>query len=393
MRFSTTAPALALAVAATVALAACSGGSTGGSSAAAGKSQTLQVGMIDSLTGAASQAGTTDVCGAKVAVAAINDGKTANTSGVKVDLAVEDDQTNPSTGAAAASKLTSQGRQIFVGGATSAGVLATLPIIDDAGGMSTGGTSKAEEFLSGGKLLVRLNSDVNADAVGVAALAQSFKPTKVDMVYANNAFGTGAMQGLQTDLVKGIALKTISVDATQTNFDSVMSTINQDNPDVVVLALTGNPPISFWRAAKTAGLKAKIISWVGVLVNSYLQPSAGATDGVYGIDMYQTFFDNAANKAFLSEFTKYSPSIPECKGLVVDKGGALSYSQVLLVAQAAAKTGSSDPATLRKAIVAGTWDMPQGTVTFQANGQAQSKYTAVVGKEVDGKPGLVDYPF
>jgi branched-chain amino acid transport system substrate-binding protein len=392
MRSRITAPVVAVALASAVLLAGCTA-SGGGSTDSASTKQTLKVGMIDALTGGISQAGTADVCGAKIAIKAINSGVTDGTEGVKIDLAIEDDQSNPSTGAAAASKLTSEGRQLFVGGASSTQVLATLPIIDDAGGLDMGGTSQAEEVLSGGKLVVRLNADVQANAKAVAALVESFTPTSVEMVYANNAFGTGAFAGVKADLDPDIHFKGISVDGAQTNFDAVISTLNQDAPDVVVMALTGNPPISFYRAVANAKLSAKVVSYVGVLADSYLTPSGGATNGVYGIDNYESFFDNAANKAFLSTFKKDAPGIAECKGIVPDKQSALTYSQLLLLAQAALKTGSADPVKLRAAMLKGSWKLPQGTVTFGSNGQAKGTYAAIVGKQIDGEPALVEYKY
>jgi branched-chain amino acid transport system substrate-binding protein len=372
-------------------LTACSGTAGAGSSSAARSGGTLQVGMIDSLTGAVSQAGTADVCGAKIAVKAIDAGMTAGTGGWKVDLQIEDDQSNPSTAAAAASKLTSAGRQIFVGGAASTSVLATLPIIDDAGGLHTGGTSKAEEFLSGGKLLVRVNSDVSSDAKAVSKLVEGFSPKSVDLVAVNSAYGQGAEQGVKANLDPSIRLKTISVEATQSNFDAIVSTINQDDPDVVLFALVGNAGISFMRAAANVGLTAKVVSYAGTLVGSYLEPSGGATDGVYGLDTYESFLDNKANKTFVAAFDKYGPPIAECKGIVPDHQSGITYSQVLLVAQAANKSRSSDPAKLHATMLAGAWQLPPGTIRFGTNGQAIARYITIVGKEVGGKPSLVEY--
>jgi ABC-type branched-subunit amino acid transport system substrate-binding protein len=171
----------------------------------------------------------------------------------------------------------------------------------------------------------------------------------------------------------------------------VITTINQDKPDAVLIAIGGNPAIAFMRAAANASVTSKIVAYSGVLVGSYLKPGAGATNGVISADTYETFFKNAANSAFLKQFDSYSGAIAECKGLVPDKQSALTYSQVLLVTQAAKKANSADPATLRKTIIAGTWNLPSGSTTFQLNGQANQKYANIIGKDVDGKPALVEY--
>ncbi|MCU1480689.1 MAG: branched-chain amino acid transporter, periplasmic binding protein [Subtercola sp.] len=383
--------ALGSGIALALALSACSG-STGGDASSSGAANTLQIGMIDSLTGSGATGGTSNQCSALIAEQAINAGDTAATSGWKVDLTIVDDQTNPAISASQATNLTSAGTQLFVGGTLSSTILAAMPIIDAAGGLHTGGTSKSVDFLKSGTNVVRLNDSNTQSAVASADQLKQLGIKSVVIVADKGAYGEGGATALTQNLGGDVQATTVVVDPTQNNFDPVITQISSAKPDAVVAVLAGGAHLdSFFKSVHDSGLDVKSIGFASTITGATLAPSNGAIDGVITTSIYDPSFDNPANDAYKAAFAKYAPTINECSGKSPEFQGALTWSQILLLAQAAAKTGSSDPSTLRQAIVAGSWNLPQGAVTFGSDGQANGTYQALIGAEIDGKPSLAPY--
>ncbi|HWK29603.1 MAG TPA: ABC transporter substrate-binding protein [Solirubrobacter sp.] len=361
-----------------------SSSSDSSSSASDGGTITAKLGMIDSLTGLTAGAGTANACGAQVAVKAVNAGKTQGTDGVKLDLSLVDDQSTPAVAAQDATKLTSQGIKLFVGGSNSATVLAAMPIINDAGGMHTGGTSKSPDFLTAGKYVVRINSDSAQDSRAVADFVDGRSPKSVTFVAARGAFGEGAVTAVKADIDPSIKAKTVYVGETATNFDAVITDLVKSKPDVVVF-IFGNSgqQVAWMRDWQQSGLKSTLVAYPGNLGGSTAEAAGGAADGVITLDIYAPFFENEANTTLLDAFKAYGGSIGECKGKTVDRQFGLTYAQVLLMAQAISKAKSTDPAKLRETMLANTWSLPQGDVKFQPNGQVDGQYTTFVGKGTD----------
>jgi branched-chain amino acid transport system substrate-binding protein len=360
----------------------------GSSGAGGGGPLTVKLGMIDSLTGLTAGAGTANACGAQVAVKAINAGKTAGTEGVEVDLSLEDDQSTPAVAARAATKLTSQGIKLFVGGSNSATVLAAMPIINDAGAMHTGGTSKSPDFLTAGKYVVRINSDSGQDGKAVSDFVNGKSPKSVTFVAARGAFGEGAVTAVKAGIDPGTTSKTIFVGETSTNFDSVITDLVRSKPDVVVF-IFGNSgqQVAWMRDWQQSGLKSTLVAYPGNLGGSTAQAAGGAATGIITLDIYAPFFDNAANTTLQDAFKAYSGDVGECKGKTVDRQFGLTYAQVLLMAQATAKAKSADPAKVRETMLGGTWSLPEGDVKFQPNGQVDGQYSTFVGEGTE----LVEY--
>jgi ABC-type branched-subunit amino acid transport system substrate-binding protein len=377
-----------IAVATTAGCGASSGGdgSSGGGGASAG---ILKVGMIDSLTGPTAIAGQADVCGAKIAADAIN--KDGVVPGKKIQLTVEDDQSTPSTGTQAATKLTGQGINLFVGGSISTTVLAELPIFKDSGALHMGGTTKAEEFFSAGARVARLNSDSAQDGKVISKLLNTaIKPKSIVFVATEGAFGEGAVKAIRSGLTSSTQVKgTTYIAADETNFGPILTQVAQKRPDAVVWLIYGNQqPVAFMREYKRSGLKAPSVAGAGILTSSLVRAAGGAADGVISADLYADFLDNPANGTLRSAFSKYSGAHGECKGKPIDKQVALSYAQLLVLAQAAAKAKSSDPAAIRSTLVAGVWPLPEGDVRFSQEGQAKASYTLIEGQ---GGKGVVQY--
>lgn len=341
----------------------------------------LTVGFIDSQTGPVAVAGNADVCGAWIAVDAINAGGGVN--GKPLGLTVADDQSRPAVAAQAASRLTGNGIKFFAGGSISSTVLAALPILKDAGALSMGGTTKAAQFFQSGALAIRLNSDNDQDGASIAGYASKVLHAKsIAFVALQGAYGEGALESIKAGLGPNSKItRTFFTPQDATNFQSIVTSIAAEKPDAVVFAIFGDAqPISFMRQYKQAGITAPLIAAAGVLTSSLVRVAGGAAEGVVSADLWVSELDDPANRTMIAAFDKYKAAHRECADKPIDKQVVVSYGQVLLLAQAIDKTKSTDPKTVRDTIMANTWDLPQGNVSFLSTGQAKVSYDMLVGK-------------
>lgn len=346
-----------------------------------GASSALDIGIVDALTGTAAVSGTADVCGARIAVDAINERGGVN--GEKIALKVADNQSNPAFAAQAASNLTEEGVKYFVGGSISSTVLSMLPIIADADGLHAGGTTKAAEILSSGAKVFRLNSDNSQDGAGIAEyVSKTLGARRVAYVSLQGAYGEGALKAIQAALPADVEIvNSYFAPAETTNFQSIVTSLNADNPDAVIFAIFGNAqPVAFMRAYKQGGPAAQLLAAAGVLTESIAQSAGGSADGVISADLWLAGIDSAANATLKQEYDNRKGAIAECANSPLDKQVAITYAQVDLLAQAIAKAQSDDVETVHKAILEGSWELPQGTVRFRDDGQAIVNYHMIVGK-------------
>lgn len=355
---------------------------TAGMFACTGAAHALDIAIVDALTGSAAVSGTADVCGAKIAVEVVN--ARGGVAGEQLTLKVADNQSNPAFAAQAASGLTDQGVKYFVGGSISSTVLSMLPIIADAKGLHSGGTTKAAEILSSGALVYRLNSDNSQDGKSIADyVSKTMGAKRIAYVSLQGAYGEGALKSIQDSLEPGAEIvKTYFAPAETTNFQSIVTSLNADKPDAVIFAIFGNAqPVAFMRAYKQGGPDAPLVAAAGVLTESIAQSAGGAADGVISADLWLAGLDSPANEALKKEYEARKGAVAECATSPLDKQVAITYAQVDLLAQAIAKAGSTDVETVHKTVLDGTWELPQGKVTFRDDGQAVVEYHMIVGKD------------
>lgn len=362
-------------------LAACSRNDTpsGGGGATSGGTK-VDVGVIEDQTGTAATAGQENVCGIKIANDALAAGELP---GSAVTLHVEDSQTTPAVAAQAATKLTGQGIKLFVGGTGTNTLLAQIPIINSVGGLTTGGVTKATQILSDAKYGFRLNGDTNHDSQTIATYLKELGVSSVAFLVEEGTFGAGVASGIKALLPSSIqVVDTVTVPIGATDLTSAVTQLKSENPGAIVWGLSGTAgPVAILRELKQQDVKAVDVPGAGLLSGSVVQAAGSAADGVTGFEVWSPTTDNAANDALAKQYKKYAPKHQECQGKTLDKQVALSYSQLALLAAAIKKSGSTDPATIRKTVVGNSWSLPQGTVTFDETGQAQVEYTKYTAKD------------
>jgi branched-chain amino acid transport system substrate-binding protein len=336
--------------------------------------------MIDSATGEVAGAGTADMCGAQVAVAAIN-GR-GGVLGRKLALTIADDQSTPAVAAQQAQKLTSQGIRLFVGGSTSTDILAAMPYFKSTSSFFTGGTTKSSDVLNYDKLTVRVNSSSAQDMAWSAKYLDShYRAGTLVMIGLTGTFTQGEFQDLAADVDHSHFKKIVTIYApdTTTAWASFISKAQADNPSVIVTAIYGtDQPVAWFRQAYSAGLKVPEFGAPSILSSTVITESGkAATAGLVSADSWVTYIKNASENTLEGDYQKYASKSSYCgKYSFAEEGKQMetTYGQVEVLAQGIVKAKSTDPASIRKAIIGSTFQLPSGPMTFAPSGQGSQSY-------------------
>jgi branched-chain amino acid transport system substrate-binding protein len=354
---------------------------------ASAQQKDLHVGVMESLTGPVALAGTSNACGFRIAADMLaSEGRPKD---YKFVLHLEDDQSKPAAAVQAITKLTSEGITLFLGGTSTFTVMSVLPLFNDAGALYTGGVVKSDDLLKTDGHILRLNSSTAMDGAIIADYAANkLGAKKIAFVALQGAYADGALAAIKAALPEGSEISdTFILPVETSNFQPVLTSLASAKPDAVIYGIFGTTQsVALLRQYKQANLGIPLIATSGTLNISTTKAAAGAADGVASADIWSPGLENDVSNKVKQAFEQYKDAHAECKNVPLDKLIAISYGQIVLLADAIDKAGSIDPATLRKTIIEGSWDLPQGTVTFEPNGQGLSEQILVIGKGDDVVP-------
>lgn len=362
----------------TLPLTACNqGGGTEEGGGGTAETTPLQIGVIAPLTGPTASIGQAQACGALVAQDAVN--AAAAGPGDEVEVHLEDSKADPAEAARVAGELTSEGIVFFQGGPTTSEVAAELPIFADAGAITTAGTSQAQSILTSGAMVARLQPDTGvAGAFAAQFLLDEFDVSKVAMLTQDIEYSQEMAKAATDALGSDVEVSTQSVPFAEVTFASQIDALLATDPDAFFLPIAGfDKQLAFIREYVRTGTDVPLALGLSIL-NSPLVEAAGAdVEGVYGFDSWNASVENDASTQMRADFKAYAPDHAECVDTNVSIQGLIEYSSVMLYHAAAAQAGTRDAAEVYQTILDNEWDLPQGTITFEANGQAQAPQIVV----------------
>ncbi|MGQ7890156.1 urea ABC transporter substrate-binding protein [Paenibacillus sp. WC2504] len=168
-----------------------------------------------------------------------------------------------------------------------------------------------------------------------------------------------------------------------TDYNTIISKIKKEKPDVVFNTLNGDSNVAFFKQLKDAGITAKDLTTMSVSIAEEEVRGIGASvlDGHYTAWNYYQSTDTPENKKFVEAYkAKYG------KDRVTDDPIEAGYTAVYLWAEAVKKAGSFDVEKVKAAAKGIQWNSPEGKVTIDGENQHISK-TARIGQI--GADGLI----
>lgn len=168
-----------------------------------------------------------------------------------------------------------------------------------------------------------------------------------------------------------------------TDYNTIISKIKKEKPDVVFNTLNGDSNVAFFKQLKDAGITAKDLTTMSVSIAEEEVRGIGASvlDGHYTAWNYYQTTDTPENKKFVEAYkAKYG------KDRVTDDPIEAGYTAVYLWAEAVKKAGSFEVDKVKAAAKGIEWNSPEGKVTIDGENQHISK-TARIGQI--GADGLI----
>jgi len=266
----------------------------------------IVIGHHCDLTGVISSWGFWHDKAAKAAVDIINQG--GGIAGRKVELATEDTESNPASGARKLRNLIQRSNAEFVVGSVHSGVmLAAIPIASELKTIyfSTGEATEATGS-KGTRYSFRTGTDTySLAAAGMPWAVENFGKVW-SIIYADYAWGQSTEQESKTYIERssGKVLKSIAVPLDTKDFVPYLAQIPAET-EVLLPAFIGSLSVAFFTQAKSMGLdkKMKMISSSASIESIAPDDIQGAAEGAYFFENFPRML-KAKDDQFHKEFNK-----------------------------------------------------------------------------------------
>lgn len=371
-------------------LAACSGGamgevtsSSGSAASSADDSDTIQVGILHSLSGTMAISETSVRDAELLAIEEINEA--GGVLGKQIEVVVEDGASDNATFSEKATKLLQQDEVATVFGCwTSASRKAVLPIFEQNNGLLwypvqyEGMESSPNIFYTG--------AAPNQQIVPAIEYMNENVGKSVFLLGSDYVFPRTANSIVKAQ-AEELGMTVVGEEYTpmgHTDYSTVINKIRESGADFVFNTLNGDSNVAFFKQFADAGITSDDIQTLSVSVAEEEITGIGAEyiEGhLVSWNYYQTT-DTEANSEFVEN---YKAAYGEDR--VTDDPIEAGYNAVYLWAAAVEKAGTTDVDAVKEAAAGIEFDAPEGTITIDGDNQHIYK-TVRIGQVND--EGLID---
>jgi branched-chain amino acid transport system substrate-binding protein len=345
----------------------------------AGAADAIKVGLTAEMTGPNAESGAYQVNGANLALEEIN--KAGGVLGQKLELKVEDTQSNNNGAVNALSRLGAEGKIVaIIGPVRSTQIQAMAPTLIKMGvPMLIGGTDPGLTH-SGHPWLFRCRPNDSYSAKVLAEFGvNTLGKKKWAIVHATDAFGTGGKNSL-VDALKPLGGNAALVQGFTSNtqdFTPVILAIKQAGADIVGTYIPNSPDVAiFAKQLRQFGIN---VPWVGSPSTATATALKLGQEALYGTHAIADFTPGANPEA-----QAYAAKYREKYKVEPDFYSSWAYDAVNLLANAIKTSNGTKPEDLKKAILATKgWKGVEGTYSFDKNGDGLHGYNIV--KNEQGK--------
>jgi branched-chain amino acid transport system substrate-binding protein len=308
----------------------------------------IKIGFQAPLTGFAATDGKSAKIAAEMAIEEIN--AAGGELGQKLELIPYDDQAKSDQAIFTANKLIGEdGVKLVVNASYSASGRAAAPVFQKAGVLMISAYGVHPDITRAGDLMFRLvHLGPPQGHAAAVFIGNDLKLKKISVITMDNDYGQATMEGFLEDAPKyGIqVVNKYSYSLSDRQFGSIVASVKRDEPDGVYATgyfFTGGPLVAQLRAG---GVSVPIIGSQAFDSQKFIEIAGPSSEGTYIVDSFDRGRNDAALQKFFAEFTKRAGYPPE-------NVAAISYSAVMLMADAIKRANSADPPKVRDAL-AGT---------------------------------------
>lgn len=336
----------------------------------------VPMGAALSLTGGAASFGQSQKKGLEVAMDDL-----AKKQGVKYDLKIEDDATDPKQGIAVFEQFISRSPvSIIIGPTLSNGAKTTNPIAQESKVPVLGISNTAAGITEIGDYIYRDSLPESAVIPQTIEKAeQKLGLKKVVVMYSNDdAFTESGFKAFEAALTKeGIEIsKTLTFSKADTDFRALLTDAKSVQPDALVVSALIEAAVPLVTQARQLGITAPIIGGNGFNTPKLMADAGKAAEGVIVGGAWNSAAQGPENTAFLAAYKAKHGSDP-------DQFAAQAYTGLLLI-DAAVRSGCSGEKEAIKAGLLKLKDVPTPLGSFSFEGR-EPRHPAVVQVVKDGK--------
>src|SRR5690606_6841701 len=356
-------------------------------------SSPIRIGCMLPLSGNGSIEGNQVFKGVKFAVAEAN--AAGGVLGRKIELAVEDDESNTSKGVLAVRKLIEQEKvPLIIGTYASAVVVASMKVAKELKvPMLTGGSTGAiatDANTPGDPWFFRFFADSTGQGNDTAnAIVHKFKAKRVAILHDTTGYGTDLAQQT-SDVVKAAGGEIVakeSYNIGDQDFSTILTRIRTLKPDVVYIGGWAADGATIVRQAASVGLLSQLVGSGSMLSDGFIKLAGPASENFAVATAYEASTPNKVGRAFGERFRKEYGHDP---GML----NALGYYSAAIGIEALRRVGKPDGAAIQQMLANGMKDFPIGlgpegtTADFNEKGSVDYPYFIAIIK--NGKR-VLDY--
>lgn len=354
-------------------------------------SEPLKIGGMLPFSGPASIEGRQIVQGLRFAVAEWNE--KGGVLGRKLELIVEDDESNSTKGVTAVRRLIEREKVPFIVGtyASAVAIAASKVAAEYKVPMLSGGSTGAgatDQNTPGDPWFFRSWPDSNAQGEDTArAIVEKFKKTKVSIIHDNTNYGVTLAEQV-TRVVSSVGGQIISKDgfnAGEQDFSSMLTRLRGLKPEAVYIGGWAGDGANILRQAAEIGLKAQFVGSGSMLSDDFIKLAGPASEGFAVASLYEASTPNPVGKAFAERWRKQHD-------FDANTFSSLGYDSTNIAIEAMRRVGKPDSHEIQKMLKSGMKDFPivQGpagtTAAFDEKGSV--KFLNFIAVIKDGKRRL-----
>ncbi|GFZ76969.1 urea ABC transporter substrate-binding protein [Paenibacillus marchantiophytorum] len=339
------------------------------------KDDTVPVGILHSLTGTMSISEVSVRDAELMAIDEIN--AAGGLLGKKIKPVIEDGASDWPTFAEKTKKLLQKDSVVTIFGCwTSASRKAVLPVVEQNKGLLW--YPVQYEGVESSPNIFYIGATTNQQIIPAVTWLLQNKGKKFYLLGSDYVFPRTANKIIKEQLKAegGTLIAEEYTPLGHTDYNTIISKIKKDKPDVIFNTLNGDSNVAFFKQLKDAGITAKDITTMSVSIAEEEVRGIGASvlDGHYTAWNYYQTTDTPENKKFVEAYkAKYG------KDRVTDDPIEAGYTAVYLWAAAVKKAGSFEVEKVKAAAKGIEFNAPEGKVVIDGENQHISK-TARIGQ-------------
>ncbi|RIK45986.1 MAG: ABC transporter substrate-binding protein [Chloroflexi bacterium] len=345
---------------------------------------TVDLGVVLSLSGPASIYGLSSQKGLELALAEINEGNAV--PGVTIVPTVRDDGGSADTAAALFQELLDAGVDVVAGPTLSNSAVVADPVAAAAGLPVLAISNTATGITSIGDTIFRIPvADERVVPFVVATAVESLNLHTAALLWANDeAYATSAAEVMRRAAAEHGLEITIEqqFSTNDTDFSAALRAVQQAAPDALLIAALTDATIAVVTQAREMGLDQHIICGNSCNPPAFLAGAGAAAEGLLVGATWNSAVMRGNSAAFIAAFRARFNHDP-------DQFAAQAYTAMYVLADAARRAASSEPADLVAALAA-TRDVPSPLGDFSFDAQREPAIDPVVQVVRDGAFTVLD---